>query len=319
MSFKKRFKGKTSLIGKDGVDEMIGRTSEPIQKFLDPSQSYRSSKFNEANFPSGKDWGINNANSSFRSIKIPSSKDIVYPNDLPLAKSERNNSQVHKLRAKFESDRKNKRNNLYKSIIRNEGSAHAMTDVENNDFSMKPRWNKSLMNKVDIKNSLFQKGNHYSNYSMSIPNQRKDFLDETQRPFGFNFDAKSSTIKQEKDKPYDILVIDRSNSDIDDIDTSISMVSHLNSSRLNKSQDITVNQRRRAPRSKELRYKPFTLRDYKKNTPTENAYVKSGGLGPNIGGKQWTEEKMKRERMKDFSYRISNMKKDQLVFSHDYK
>ena len=40
MSFQQRFKGKSSLIGKDGVDQMIGRISQPIDKILNPNQSY---------------------------------------------------------------------------------------------------------------------------------------------------------------------------------------------------------------------------------------------------------------------------------------
>ena len=126
---------------------------------------------------------------------------------------------------------------------------------------------------------------------------------------------KSSTLRPDKEKSYDILILDKG-SDIDDLDTSMS-TSFRNNSSLNRSQKITITRNRRAPRSKEARYKPFTLRDYKNNAPSDNAYVKSGGLGPNIGGNQWKEEKMKRERMKDFSERINTMKKDQLVFGHN--
>lgn len=53
-----------------------------------------------------------------------------------------------------------------------------MTDVENNDFPMKPRWNKSLMSKAELKKKFSHGGNHYSNYSISIPSQKIDFLDE---------------------------------------------------------------------------------------------------------------------------------------------
>jgi len=93
---------------------------------------------------------------------------------------ERNNSQVHKLRSKFESERKAHRNNIYNSIIRKERSVHAtMTSVKNHDSTLKPRWNKSLMGNMDVKKKLFKNNNHYSNYSVSIPSdQEKDFLDE---------------------------------------------------------------------------------------------------------------------------------------------
>lgn len=40
MSFKERFRGKFTLIGKEGVAAMIGKKSKPIDKTLNPNQSY---------------------------------------------------------------------------------------------------------------------------------------------------------------------------------------------------------------------------------------------------------------------------------------
>lgn len=125
------------------------------------------------------------------------------------------------------------------------------------------------------------------------------------------------TIKHDKKKGYDILIIERNN-DMEDYETSVSLMSNRNgSSSFNRSQKIGTIKDRRAQKLKYSRYKPFTLRDYTKNTPKENAYAKSGGLGPNIGDKRWQQEKLKRERMKDFSNRIHNMKKEHLFINRN--
>ena len=39
-TFKERFKGKTSRIGKEGVDAMIVKSSKPIDKIMTSDQSY---------------------------------------------------------------------------------------------------------------------------------------------------------------------------------------------------------------------------------------------------------------------------------------
>lgn len=125
---------------------------------------------------------------------------------------------------------------------------------------------------------------------------------------------RNNTIKPDKDKTYDILIIDRNN-DLADYDTSASMVSHSQS--MNSSQNkigSLIDSRRR--RKQGGRYKPFTLRDYAKNAE-DNMYAKSGGLGPNIGSKQWQEEKAKRDRIRDFSLRLNSIKKENLVFNSD--
>lgn len=40
MSFRERFRGKCALIGKEGVDTIIGKSSKPIDKALSSNQSF---------------------------------------------------------------------------------------------------------------------------------------------------------------------------------------------------------------------------------------------------------------------------------------
>lgn len=40
MSFKARFKGRTTVIGKEGVDAMIGKSCKPIDKSSSHNSSY---------------------------------------------------------------------------------------------------------------------------------------------------------------------------------------------------------------------------------------------------------------------------------------
>jgi len=56
-------------------------------------------------------------------------------------------------------------------------------------------------------------------------------------------------------------------------------------------------------------FKPYTLREYKeKNTESDQVYSKLGGLGPNIGGERWQREYDKRQRIKEFSYKLNPTK-----------
>jgi len=91
MSFKDRFKGKSSMISKEGVDAMIGKKSKPIDKTLNPNQSY-----------------MHDSSYSFRSMINPLDGDRKYDSATTFITPDlgRNNSQVHKLRSKFESERK---------------------------------------------------------------------------------------------------------------------------------------------------------------------------------------------------------------------
>ena len=67
---------------------------------------------------------------------------------------ERNINQIHKLRRQFESERKANRNNFYKSIIYNSGSADKTLESYNrnsfeNNSLINPKWGKSLMPKFE--------------------------------------------------------------------------------------------------------------------------------------------------------------------------
>ena len=127
---------------------------------------------------------------------------------------------------------------------------------------------------------------------------------------------RNNTIRHETEKSYDILIIDK-NSDMSDYDTSVSMFSNVNPKRsFNRSQKVGMMLDNRIRKRKEDRYKPFTLRDYTKNVTEENQYAKLGGLGPEIGSEKWRQEKIKRERIKDFSNRLNNLKKEQLIMKN---
>lgn len=126
-------------------------------------------------------------------------------------------------------------------------------------------------------------------------------------------DRWTRTVKKEdskkNDKTYDILVLDQNN-DLCDYDTSETAATYNPNNRsLNRSQRVGILADSRLKRSKQERYKQFTLRDYTKTKKEENLYAKSGGLGPEIGGEKWIEEKMKRERIKDFANKLTTMKK----------
>jgi len=126
---------------------------------------------------------------------------------------------------------------------------------------------------------------------------------------------KSATLKQDKKKAYDILILDK-NSDMEDYDTSVSMLSNRNNSSFRRSKNIEMILDTKIGKYNQGRYKPFTLRNYTKSSPTGMvSHTRSGGLGPEIGGKKWQQEKAKRDRMRDFSERINRMKKDDLIMN----
>ena len=114
------------------------------------------------------------------------------------------------------------------------------------------------------------------------------------------------------DEPkYDILILDRNN-DVQEYEVPDGKPVYSIHDRLNRSHMVSIN----IPNKQKVlhdKYKPFTLRDYTKKAVEENLYLKPGGLGPNIGGKEWLEQKMKRDRIKEFSYKISLFKKDSFI------
>lgn len=131
----------------------------------------------------------------------------------------------------------------------------------------------------------------------------------------------SKTNRNYHEKPkaelkYDILIVDK-NSDMGDYDTSVSVASNRLNRSFNRSQKIDMMLDKKQRRRTDNRYKPFTLRDYTKQATEGNLYAKSGGLGPNIGDEKWMKEKLKRERMRDFSQRLETMKKENLIFSNE--
>ena len=57
-----------------------------------------------------------------------------------------------------------------------------------------------------------------------------------------------------------------------------------------------------------IEYKPYTLKDYKE---LEKVGVVLGGLGPNIGTKEWEEKKKKMKKMEEYGNKI-NFKKNKI-------
>ena len=86
------------------------------------------------------------------------------------------------MRSNFESERKMKRNNLYRAILRNERSAEGMLSNPSRSNSdtlgmINPRWNKSMLNKNEVKRRLFHDNNHPAAYSISVPKEaEKEFI-----------------------------------------------------------------------------------------------------------------------------------------------
>lgn len=83
------------------------------------------------------------------------------------------------MRSQFESERKAHRANLYNSILRDD---HKSVDISFDKPSktqseskalMNPRWNKNLMKNYNTKRRLFEDHNGYSNYSVSIPQDKE--------------------------------------------------------------------------------------------------------------------------------------------------
>lgn len=58
-------------------------------------------------------------------------------------------------------------------------------------------------------------------------------------------------------------------------------------------------------RSRFVEYKPYTLKEYKE---MERVGVVLGGLGPNIGTKEWEEKKEKMRKMEEYAKRVSELK-----------
>ena len=112
--------------------------------------------------------------------------------------------------------------------------------------------------------------------------------------------------KQNSDRTYDILIVDK-NSDLGDYETSASVASNA---RLNRSFNSPTLAHERRRKRRNDRYS----NDYSNTEAKSSTFSKEGGLGPNIGGKKWYQEKLKRERMKDFTLRLNSIKKENLIF-----
>ena len=76
-----------------------------------------------------------------------------------------------------------------------------------------------------------------------------------------------------------------------------SHISHNTSSRICSAQSRS--------RISNIEYRPYTLKEYKE---LEKVGVVLGGLGPNIGTKEWEEKKEKMKKMEEYASRIANMK-----------
>ena len=82
------------------------------------------------------------------------------------------------------------------------------------------------------------------------------------------------------------------------ISANQSNISNISSSRLNSAYSRS--------RISAIEYKPYTLKEYKE---LEKVGVVLGGLGPNIGTKEWEEKKKKMQKMEEYSKKVSSMKK----------
>ena len=61
----------------------------------------------------------------------------------------------------------------------------------------------------------------------------------------------------------------------------------------------------------DIKYVPYTLREYKETK--SDKYFELGGLGPNTGGQEWLERKMKRDRAIEFSNEIKTKNQNKYV------
>jgi hypothetical protein len=82
------------------------------------------------------------------------------------------------------------------------------------------------------------------------------------------------------------------------ISANQSNISNISSSRLNSAYSRS--------RISAIEYEPYTLKEYKE---LEKVGVVLGGLGPNIGTKEWEEKKKKMQKMEEYSKKVSSMKK----------
>lgn len=73
------------------------------------------------------------------------------------------------------------------------------------------------------------------------------------------------------------------------------------------------------PESNIVNYKPKTLKDYKEKFNSNDPQIKrdSGGLGANIGTKEWQEKLEKKNKMKEYSHNIKSMNKLNLVSNEE--
>jgi hypothetical protein len=113
--------------------------------------------------------------------------------------------------------------------------------------------------------------------------------------------------KQNSDRTYDILILDK-NSDIGDYETNASVASNAKMNRSYNSPTLAHERRRKRRNDRySTEYSP---------TEVNHTFGNEGGLGPNIGNKKWLEEKIKRERIKDFALKLNTIKKENLIFSN---
>lgn len=79
--------------------------------------------------------------------------------------------------------------------------------------------------------------------------------------------------------------------------TNTTNLSNLSSGRLCSAQSRS--------RLTNVEYKPYTLKEYKE---LEKVGVVLGGLGPNIGTKEWEEKKEKMKKMEEYAKKVSSLK-----------
>ena len=86
--------------------------------------------------------------------------------------------------------------------------------------------------------------------------------------------------------------------------------------KLNRSQNISMAVWTKQ-KSYEDRYKPIILKDYTQSAVSDPLPLKAGGLGPNIGSKEWMEEKLKRSRIRNFSLKLDQYKNNSLLMKRN--
>lgn len=113
-------------------------------------------------------------------------------------------------------------------------------------------------------------------------------------------------LKRDDAAKYDILVIEQNNMPVSP-DNLTTLPNYDARMRLNRSQNLSIGGCSKQ-KSYADRYKPIIHKDYTKTEVDIPLPLKAGGLGPNIGGKEWIEEKLKRSRIKDFSAKLDHFK-----------